>query len=134
MVVLLIGIIATIAAPKLLRTSELAVDNGLRHTVTVIREAIDNFSTSYPGKLPGEDGTEATFKSDMAPFLRGGRFPICTVGPAENNSVHMITGGGVAAAIAATQATHSWLYDYGSGEFYVNCDELSSDGVSYARF
>ena len=134
-VIMILGIIATIAAPKLIGVSRTAVDNGLRHTLSVIREAIDNYSALYPGSLPGEDGNEATFKSDLAPFLRGSDFPKCPVGPAENDSVHMMSGGNVAAAISATKATHSWLYDYGTGDFYINCDEMSSNGVTtYSRF
>jgi hypothetical protein len=131
---MILGIIATIAAPKLLGTSQKAVDNGLRHTLAVIREAIDSFTAIYPGELPGEDGAEATFKADLAPFLRNSQFPTCPVGPAENNAVHMMMGPGIAAAISATKATHSWLYRYDTGDFYINCDEPSADGVQYARF
>jgi hypothetical protein len=47
----------------------------------------------------------------------------------------MMTGSGVAAARAATTATHGWLYNYGSGEFYANTGGMSSDNVlTYDRF
>ncbi len=134
-VVMILGMLAAMAAPKLIGMSQKAVDNGLRHTLSVIREAIDNFSAEHPGQLPGEDGLAATFKSDLAPFLRGGEFPTCTVGPAKNSAVHMISGTDVSTALSATKATHSWLYDYVSGEFYVNSDELSPDGATlYVEF
>jgi general secretion pathway protein G len=133
-VVMILGVIAAIATPKLLGMSQKATDNGLRHTLSVIRGAIDSFAAEHPGQLPGEDGSEATFKSDVAPYLRGGDFPKCSLGPAENDAVHMMTGSDVSAAVAATQATHSWLYNYDSGEFYANCGELSSDGTLYIEF
>jgi hypothetical protein len=47
----------------------------------------------------------------------------------------MIAGGNIADAVGATQATHSWLYDYVSGDFHVNCQALSSDEVTtYLEF
>lgn len=129
-VVMILGIIASIAAPKLLGTSAKASDNGLRQTLSVIRDAIDRYAADHEGKLPGEDGQESTFKSDLDPYLRGEDFPTCVVGPVKNNLVHTMTGSGVAAAIGATQATHSWLYNYGTGEFYAACTDQSSDHVT----
>jgi general secretion pathway protein G len=129
-VVLILGILAAIVAPQLLGTSKTAVDNGLRHTVSIVRDAIDRYSADNAGKLPGSDGQQATFKTEIAPYLHGRRFPVCPIGPAKNSAIHMMTGGGLAAAIAATKATHSWLYNYGSGDFYINCDEFSWDEVT----
>ena len=82
-VVMILGIFATIAVPRLLSTSDTARDNGLRQTLTVIRDAIDSYSAEYAA-LPGADGNQATFKSDIAPYLRGAAFPTCPVGEAEN--------------------------------------------------
>ncbi|MEX2316699.1 MAG: type II secretion system protein [Pirellulales bacterium] len=134
-VVMILGILAAIAAPKLLGMSGKAVDNGLRHTLSIIRDAIDRYSADHDGDLPGDDGLEATFKSEVAPYLRGTAFPKSSVGPAKNNLVHVMTGGGVAAAITAVEATHSWLYNYGTGEFYAACNDPSSDQVTpYDQF
>jgi type II secretory pathway pseudopilin PulG len=133
-VVMIIGIIATIAAPKLLGTSREATDNGLRHTLSVIRGAIDTYSADHEGDLPGADGQETTFKNQLQPFLRGKEFPVCSVGPAANNEVNMMPGSDPV-SIDGSEATKSWLYKYETGDFHVNCDDLSSDGVTpYDKF
>ena len=134
-VVMILGIIATIAAPKLLATSDTAVDNGLRQTLSVIREAIDTYAAQNQGNLPGADGDQSTFKSDLADYLRGARFPECAVA-AENAEVRMQSGNGShVPGIAGTAATHSWVYKYDEGEFYVNSTEVSADGsTTYDEF
>ena len=130
-VVMIIGIIATIAAPKLLGTSQEATDNGLRQTLSVIRGAIDTYSADHEGDLPGADGQELTFINQVKPYLRGREFPACSVGPAKNNLIRMVDGTApVANTIGGTATSHSWVYKYETGDFHVNCLELSSDGAT----
>jgi prepilin-type N-terminal cleavage/methylation domain-containing protein len=135
-VVMILGILASIAAPKLLGTSQQAVDNGLRQTLGVIRTAIDSYAAEHSGALPGADGAEATFKNDMIAYLRGSEFPKCSVGAAKNNVIRMLSGTGtVAASIGGTAATHSWVYKYETGDFHVNSTDVSADGVTtYDQF
>jgi general secretion pathway protein G len=134
-VVMILGIIATIAAPKLLGTSAKASDSSLRHTLSVIRDAIDRYAADHDGKLPGADGQEATFKTDLDPYLRGDDFPDGVVGPAKNNAVEMMNGAGLAAAITAAEPTHSWLYNYATGEFYAACNDTAADQLTtYDKF
>jgi prepilin-type N-terminal cleavage/methylation domain-containing protein len=135
-VVMILGLIASIALPKLLGTSQQAVDNGLRHSLSVIRAAIDSYSAEKSDKLPGANGVEQTFKDDLVNYLRGAEFPTCPVGAAKNNAVRMMAGtGSVASTIGATAATHSWVYKYETGEFHVNSVETSEDGVTtYDQF
>ncbi|HJQ79183.1 MAG TPA: type II secretion system protein [Lacipirellulaceae bacterium] len=133
-VVMIIGIIATIAAPKLLGTSLEATDNGLRHTLSVIRGAIDTYSAEHEGELPGADGQELTLKNQLMPYLRGKQFPVCSVGPAANNEINMVDYTDPV-SIDGTETTKSWLYKYKTGDFHVNCDDLSSDGATtYDKF
>lgn len=133
-VVLVLGIIAAIAVPRLFATSRTAVDNGLRQTLSVIRDAIDKYSAEH-GALPGADGSQATFKADLGPYLRGGVFPTCPVG-AGNDAVRMQAGTGpVATNITATKTIYSWAFKYESGYFHVNSDDVSADGVTtYEKF
>jgi prepilin-type N-terminal cleavage/methylation domain-containing protein len=131
-VVLILGIIATIAAPKLLGTSQEATDNGLRQTLSVIRGAIDTYSAEHEGDLPS--GDETTFKNQLKPYLRGKEFPVCSVGPAANNEIRMMAGADPVDG-SIDESAKSWVYKYETGDFHVNCDDLSSDGVTtYDKF
>ena len=134
-VVIILGILAAIAAPRLLGTSRHATDNGVRHSLAVVRDAIDKFCAEQPGKLPGADGQEQTFKDDLTKFLRGVGFPTCPVA-AKNNRVRTMNGNGtVASTIGGTGTTHSWVYNFETGEFFINSTDQSSDGVTtYDQF
>jgi prepilin-type N-terminal cleavage/methylation domain-containing protein len=135
-VVMILGILGSIAAPKLLGTSQQAVDNGLHQTLGVIRTAIDSYSAEHSGALPGADGSDVTFKNAMKQYLRGSEFPTCPVGAAKNNAIRMLAGNDpIAASIGGTAATHSWVYKYETGDFHVNSVDFSGDGVTkYDQF
>src|SRR5215212_1764230 len=63
-VVMILGILAAVAAPKLLGTSATAADNGLKETLGVVRDAIERYAAENAGKLPGATaGTEAALKA-----------------------------------------------------------------------
>jgi hypothetical protein len=101
----------------------------------VIRTAIDSFSAEHPSELPGADGQEESFKAELANYLRGEEFPVCPVG-AKNNRIRMMAGNGsIVPGIGATAATHSWVYKYETGDFYINSSEISADGdTTYDQF
>ena len=101
----------------------------------MIRDAIDSYSAKYDS-LPGADGNQATFKSDIAPYLRGAAFPTCPVGEAANAAIRMQAGtGSIASGVGATDATHSWAYKYQTGEFHVNSTEMSATpSTTYDQF
>jgi general secretion pathway protein G len=133
-VVMILGILASIAAPRLLGTSQLATDNGARQTLSVIRTAIDLYAAEHGGELPGADGIESTFKNDIAPYLRGSDFPMCKVDAFQSNGIWMMTATDVPGAYGGP-GTPSWCYCYETGEFYINCTDLSGDDVTtYVEF
>ena len=55
-VVMILGILAAVAAPKLLNTSSTAADNGLKQTLGVVRDAIERYAAEHSGALPGDRG------------------------------------------------------------------------------
>jgi len=68
---------------------------------------------------------------DLAPYLRGSSFPGCSVGDAKNADIRMHSGvASISSGVAASKATHSWVYKFDSGDFHVNCDGVSADGVT----
>ncbi len=127
-VVMILGILAAVAAPRFLNTTATATDSGLKQTLTVVRDAIEMHAAENGGELPGaSDNTEATFKADLAPYLRGA-FPKCPVGPAQNDQVKIRTNPGV--INGAVNPAEGWYYSVVSGRFICNYRGMSSDGVT----
>jgi general secretion pathway protein G len=116
-VVMILGILAAVAAPKLLTTSGVAADNGLKETLGVIRDAIERYAADHAGELPGKDGNEATLRSDLAPkYVRV--FPKCPIG-VKNNEVRIIPGPAGPITGQASPAK-SWAYNTADGGFICN--------------
>jgi general secretion pathway protein G len=132
-VVIIVGILATVAAPKLLSASKNATDNGLKQTLGVVRNAIEMYAADNSGAFPGADGTQTTFFNNLSPYLRiGAPFPSSLVG-AKNNSVRIQTTG--QPLTADSSPTAGWAYDNVSGQFIANSSTISSDGVTaYSSF
>jgi general secretion pathway protein G len=127
-VVMILGILAAIAAPRLLGASHQAVDNSVRQSLGVVRNAIDQYTTEHEGAFPGADGQEPTFKANIAAYLRGQDFPACPVA-AKNNAVRMMNGPPpIASSIGGTATTHSWVYLYETGDFFINSSATTNDG------
>jgi general secretion pathway protein G len=117
-VVMILGILAAVAAPKLLNTSSTAADNGLKQTLGVVRDAIERYAAEKGGQLPGDLGTEVDLKADLLPYLRGG-FPKCPVAGA-NNKVKITTVAGAIDGDPSATPTESWHYNSKDGGFICN--------------
>lgn len=125
-VVMILGILAAVAAPKLLGTSGTATDNGLRQTLGVVRDSIERFAAENGGEYPGADGVEATFIADIKPYLRG-EFPTCPVGDNKDNEVAVTNSAATPLAVDGA-ATKGWRYSYVTGDFIANtADNDNSD-------
>ena len=125
-VVLILGILAAIAVPKLINTSKTATDNGLKQTLHVVRDAIEMY-VAENGALPGQGEDLA---GDLVNFLRGD-FPACPVGPAKNTVVKYSDAGTALSGVATP--TEGWHYDKTSGEFICNYSAAtqSDSSVTY---
>jgi len=127
-VVMILGILAAIAVPKLVNTSKTATDGGLKQSLGVIRNCIELYAADNGGALPGADGNEATFKTNVRPYLRTGMtFPSCPVG-AKNNQIRIESSGAALAGDASP--AKGWAYDKVSGQFIINSNAVSADGVT----
>jgi general secretion pathway protein G len=127
-VVMILGILAAVAAPKVMGTSAKAKDNGVKQTLGVIRDAIERYAAEHGGSLPGaSDDDEATFKLDLKDYLRGA-FPKCPVGLEDAVVVIKDTG-----SPTATGADGSWMFSTDTGEFIVNstADVPTMPGTKY---
>lgn len=124
-VVLILGIIAAVAAPKMFNVSGTARENTTFESLNVIRDAIEIYNATQ-GSYPGADGLEATFKLNMQSHLRG-TFPICQVG-FQNATVRIETAG----TPLTVSGTQGWAYDSTTGEFIINSADLSDGGLGPA--
>jgi len=121
-VVMILGILAAVAAPKLLGTSGTATDNGLRQTLAVVRDSIERYAAENGGTFPG-----ATFTTQIAPYLRG-TFPKCPVG---NKNANVVVG-----TTNTPGGTEGWRYNSSTGEFIVNssANDNSTPAVAYSTY
>jgi prepilin-type N-terminal cleavage/methylation domain-containing protein len=122
-VVMILGILAAVAAPKLLGTSSAAADNGLKQTLAVVRDAIERYAAENAGKLPGDLNTADDLKNDLKNLLRGS-FPISPVGT-QNDQIKITTAAATDIAATTPTGSESWHYNSGSGQFVCNCPDLT---------
>jgi len=125
-VVMILGILAAVAAPKLLGTSSTASDNGLKETLGVVRDAIERFTAEHGGTLP--NGTsEATFKADLFQYLRV--FPKSPI--TNTDTVEIAT----AAGTTAVTGSKAWVYNKADGTFIVNsASSIKSDPTGTIKY
>ena len=119
-VILILGILAGVGAPKLFSTSGLATENGLRQTLSIVRDGIELYSADNAGSYPPctGDGTGAgNFHEFMEKYIRG-KFPTSPVGAADN----LIKLSGADPVVA--DGTTGWMYNPSTGEFI--CNETSA--------
>lgn len=118
-VILILGILAAVAAPKMFDTATNARTSATRHSLMVVRDAIQLYRAQN-GALPGEAGTEADLKADLTNMLSG-QFPRSEIGNT-GDTVRVTTSG---TALSASGA-QSWAYDNVSGQFICNSAAGSS--------
>ena len=121
-VVMILGILAAVAAPKLLGTSGAAADNGMKQTLAVVRDAIERFAAENAGQLPGDLGTQVDLKADLVPYLRG-VFPTCPVA-GKNADVKITTT--LVDIVGVASPTESWHYCNKNGQFICNSTALTT--------
>jgi len=124
-VILILGILAGVAAPKLLKTSGTATDNGIRQTLSIVRDAIELYTAENGGALPPCANTTTSLQTALTPYIRG-TFPICPVG-AKNNEVAAT--GTAGTTVANPSPTEGWMYNTEDGTFICNFAVLSNDGM-----
>ncbi len=124
-VIMILGILAAVAAPKLLNTSKVATDNGLRQTLSIVRDAIELYAAENGGDLPPCANATTSLQDALKPFIRG-TFPKCPVGTQDGNVTASTSDPLAADAIPV----NSWKYNTSTGEFIINSASLSGGGVT----
>ncbi len=128
-IIMILGILAGVAAPKLLKTSGNATDNGLKQTLAIVRDAIELYAADNGGQLPPCNATGSDFKGLLSPQYVRGVFPTSPVG-LKDSVVHPVTG-----ASTTADNTSGWMYNTTNGTFIANCDSNSqTPSVKYSQF
>lgn len=119
-VILIIGVIATIAAPRFFDSVSSAKNKSAAQTLEVLRNAIELYRANN-SSYPGQDDTAATMKTELSAFLRKD-FPVCQAGK-NNADIKFST----ANPIVATADAQAWIYNKTTGEIRIN----HADYISY---
>ena len=129
-VILILGILAGVGAPKLFSTSGMATENGVRQTLSIIRDGIELYAADNAGVFPACTTDGSDFHLTMKDYLRG-KFPVSPVGT-ETNTVKPSNAPSLAAEATPTSG---WLYNPATGEFICNSnDPIPSDTTGTIRY
>ena len=115
-VVLILGIIAAVAIPRMAASTTTAKTNSAKQSLSVVRNAIEMYKADNDG-YPSDATTLATV---LQPYLKG-PFPTCPIGGnnatvvAGTNPVGVVSGGA------------GWAYTPATGDFVIN----HADGIAY---
>lgn len=110
-VILIVGILAAVAAPKMFNTASDARTNSTRASLVVVRDAIELYKVkndSFP--------TYDNLATELRPYMSG-PFPSVQITTTNNNAT--------VRALKTTDpftpsGTEGWAYNAITGEFYVN--------------
>lgn len=129
-VVLVLGIIASVAAPKMFNTTQAAKENNARQNLGILRDAIDNYRLQN-NQWPGDLGTAADLKSDLEPHVK--RFPRNTLrsGAAETGVAVQTSGVPLTTTVGGP---FGWRYDNVSGQVILNTNGSSQDGDPFTTW
>jgi general secretion pathway protein G len=112
-VVLIIGILAAVAAPRMFDTATDARENATKQSLAVLRNAIELYKSQnddYPAAV--------SIENDLQAFLKG-PFPKAEVGANKNATVAPAASSPIVAEVAAAAG---WVYDEVLGEIKINDD------------
>jgi len=141
-VVVIIGIVAAIAIPRMSRGTAGASDSAVSGDLAVMRNAVDLFAAEHGGKFPTIDKittqltkyTDGSNTSDpvdakdathlYGPYLR--KIPPLPVGANKGKLTFTATAPG------ATAADAGWYYNATSGEIKANCADTEVDAANTA--
>lgn len=121
-VVLILGIIGAIAAPKMLNTMASAKTNAAKQNVAIIRSAIEAYRTQDPNNAYPPTNAATPLATSLMPYLKG-PFP---ASPLSNNN-NTVADSSASPLVYISGNTAGWLYNSTTGDFGLN----DATGVAY---
>lgn len=115
-VILIMGIIGAVAAPRMFDTTNDARANSARSSLNVLRDGIELYKGRYES-YPGAAGSGTALADDMEELLNG-PFPALDLnGAPGDGSVKYETDG---SGVGTPDGTTDWLYDTADGTLVIN--------------
>jgi prepilin-type N-terminal cleavage/methylation domain-containing protein len=159
-VIVILGIIAAVAIPRITSGSRNASESALRANLKTLRTAIDSYYVEHHNTFPGvkTNGLSTPLRSaplvisqlinissargiitgaageelSFGPYIRK-RLPNLTVGP--NAGTNGLTVVNQATPLSTDLGTGSaWIFNLATGEIIPNADDIASDGTAYSTF
>ncbi len=140
LVVVIIGLVAAIAIPRLSRGAAGASDSALSGNLAVLRDAIDRYSTEHGGAFPtaanvANQLTQYTDASGNASATKDGNF---AYGPYVRKIPALPVGAkkGATGMAASDGAGVGWIYTESTGDIRANttASEKDSSGMLYSNY
>ena len=160
-VVVIFGLLAAIAIPRLSSASPADAERSLRRDVSVLRSAIELYYRDhgfYPGQkgagtLESGPGTEAAFALQLTrfsdadgrvadkpddtfcygPYLREG-IPACSVVPRQGKQGLCLVSDETVPTFTPSATEAGWVYNYETGDIVVNSDGYGVSGARYDSY
>ena len=126
-VVMILGILAAIALPRMVNVSKDATDLEARRSLNALRDAIEAYASQSGGEYP-TDQNGVKFTEAITPYLRG-PFPKCPVGSTVPDKVTISNDDPL-----VSNNGGGWMYNGDSGEIIINCTDGSGYGIPYDKF
>ena len=158
-VIVILGIIAAVAIPRLSSGSRNASESALRVNLQAMRNAIDYYYTEHHNVFPAAngDGTNAAdsaeaFETQLlqwtkangtvsanqdaafpyGPYIRG-KLPKLTVGANVGVSTFTVVNQATPLTTSIADGT-AWVYNVATGELIANADALGTNGDAYSTY
>ena len=130
-VVLILGILAAVAAHKILRDSQYAHDRALEQSLDNFRDAVERYYADNNGFPKATGPTELTRFART--YFRAGRIPACTVGEGLPQGISIVSDGLPLAGTGNTDTKGKpmWKLDTKTGELIINYHAPSNLGTNY---
>ena len=109
-VVLILGIIGAVAAPKMFNTLSTAKTNSARQSLQIVRSAIEMYKSQDPNNAYPP---AATLPTALQPYLKG-PFPVCPI----NNATTVFAS--TANPLVVSGTSDGWVYNQTTGDFAIN--------------
>lgn len=147
LVILISGVLASIAIPRVIGSSCSAADATLAADLAVVRKALFLYAAEHAGAFPGPDANGVANQlllhssaSGATSSTRGGTFvlgpylraiPRCPIGPNKGDARIHIDAANSPPRVRTTGGK-GWVYNPNTGEFYANVVGINQGGVTLA--